>query len=381
MLSPATQKVSESGENERLQYAVTEMQGWRWDMEDTHAIALSLDGGEKYMNAFFAMYDGHCGDSAAKFAAHNVHKRLVTEESYKQGQYPEALKRAFLGTDEDFLASNPACPGSGATAVAALVIKDKIYVANAGDSRCVLSVKGEVKPLSSDHKPSNELEMARISAAGGCIRQARVNGNLAVSRALGDFQYKKNTELSPEKQIMTANPDVTCREITGEDEFLVLACDGIWDCLSSQQVVDFIRYLISEGRDLAEIGEMMCEHCLAPEEHGAGAPGCDNLTIMIVALFHGRTKKEWNAWVTDRVKNEYGYKTPSTLPQLYEQSDLLSFRVKRDFVVAQREADRVSWEAQKRQAELDQRRVRLLWVTSSAFSFLLAILAISFYLV
>ncbi|KAJ7661362.1 phosphatase 2C-like domain-containing protein [Mycena polygramma] len=381
---PVAQKVSESGGNNRFQYAVTEMQGWRYDMEDTHAIVLNLDGGKKHGNAFFAVYDGHCGDTAAKFAAHNVHKRLVTEESYRQGQYPEALKRAFLVTGEDLLA-NPARSGSGATAVVALVTRDTIYVANAGDSRSVISVKGEVEPLSFDHKPSNEVEKARISGAGGYIQEfghrARVNGNLAVSRALGDFQYKKNDDLSPKEQIITADPDVTCHEISEEDEFLVLACDGIWDCLSSQQVVDFIRYLISEGKDLTEIGEMMCEHCLAPEEHGAGAPGCDNLTIMIVALFHGRTKKEWNAWVTDRVKNEYGYKTPSTLPQLYEQSDLLSFRVKRDSVMVQREADRVQREAQKAMAELDKRRVRLLWVTFSTFSFLLAMLVISFYLV
>jgi protein phosphatase 2C family protein 2/3 len=51
-------------------------------------------------------------------------------------------------------------------------------------------------------------------------------GNLALSRALGDFEFKKNYNMTPEKQIITADPDVTCHEITDEDEFLVLACDG-----------------------------------------------------------------------------------------------------------------------------------------------------------
>jgi len=121
-----------------------------------------------------------------------------------------------------------------------------------------------------------------------------------------------------------------------------LACDGIWDCLSSQQVVNFIRYQVSEGKDLTEIGEMMCEHCLAPDTSSGAGIGCDNMTIMIVALLHGRTKEEWAAWVTDRVKNEYGYKTPNTLPQLYAQSRLMSFRVRRE---AQEARDRARQES------------------------------------
>lgn len=113
-----------------------------------------------------------------------------------------------------------------------------------------MGVKGRAKPLSFDHKPqnegnshstlaiqrSNELvpditffflgEKARISAAGGFVDFGRVNGNLALSRAIGDFEFKKSAELSPEQQIVTAYPDVTTHEITEDDEFLVIACDG-----------------------------------------------------------------------------------------------------------------------------------------------------------
>lgn len=311
-------------------------------MEDAHAIVLDLDPGKENTNTFFAVYDGHGGSTVAKFAGQNVHKRLVEEESYKEGNYNEALKRAFLGTDEDLLA-NPAHSRdpSGCTAVAALVTTDKVYVANAGDSRAVLSVKGEVKPLSFDHKPTNEVERTRISGAGGYIEFGRVNGNLALSRALGDFEFKKNYNMTPEKQIITADPDVTCHDLTEEDEFLVVACDGIWDCLSSQQVVNFIRYQVSQGKDLVEIGEMMCDHCLAPDTSSGAGIGCDNMTVLIIALLHGRTKEEWAAWITDRVKNEYGYKTPSALPQLYAQSRLMSFKVRRE---AQEARDRARQE-------------------------------------
>jgi len=330
--TPSTTKQCESGGNDQYFYGLAEMQGWRITMEDAHAAVLDLDGQEGKGNLFFAVYDGHGGSTVARFAGQNVHKRLVTEDSYKEGNYETALKKAFLGTDEDLLA-NPAHTRdpSGCTAVAALITPDrKIYVANAGDSRSVIGIKGEAKPLSFDHKPTNMTERTRISGAGGYIEYGRVNGNLALSRALGDFEFKKNYSLSPEAQIITANPDVTCHEISEEDEFLVIACDGIWDCLSSQQVIDFVRYQISEGKTLTEVGEILCDHCLAPDTTSGAGIGCDNMTVLIVAITHGRTMEEWYKWVTKRVKSGHGYDTPTTLPQLYAQSRLLSFRARRE---------------------------------------------------
>ena len=69
-------------------------------------------------------------------------------------------------------------------------------------------------------------EKNRITAAGGFVDFGRVNGNLALSRAIGDFEFKKSAELSPEAQIVTAFPDVETHDLTDDDEFLVLACDG-----------------------------------------------------------------------------------------------------------------------------------------------------------
>ncbi|KAK2465254.1 hypothetical protein APHAL10511_002608 [Amanita phalloides] len=331
---PETKKKSESGGNDHLLYAISEMQGWRITMEDAHTAVLDLDGATN-SNAFFAVYDGHGGGRVSKYAGEYLHKRLLMEETYHEKRYDAALKRAFLGTDEDLLATRER-ETSGATAVTALMTTDnKIYVANAGDSRSVIGVKGEVKPLSYDHKPTNESEKARICAAGGYIDYGRVNGNLALSRALGDFEFKKNSALSPEQQIITADPDVICHEVTDEDEFLVLACDGIWDCLTSQQVIDFIRYEISQGKDLTEITEMICDYCLAPDTGSRVGIGCDNMTVLLVAILHGRTKEEWYSWITDRVNNHYGYDTPSTHPQLYSLSRIMSFRARQETLMVQ----------------------------------------------
>jgi protein phosphatase 2C family protein 2/3 len=69
-------------------------------------------------------------------------------------------------------------------------------------------------------------EKARIVAAGGFVDFGRVNGNLALSRAIGDFEFKKSADLAPEKQIVTAYPDVEVHDISEDDEFLIIACDG-----------------------------------------------------------------------------------------------------------------------------------------------------------
>jgi len=219
---------------------------------------------------------------------------------------------------------------SGCTAVAALITDDnRFLVANAGDSRCVLGIKGESKPLSFDHKPNNEVEMTRIFRAGGYVEFGRVNGNLSLARALGDFDYKKNANVAVEEQIITANPEIIEHKITDEDEFLIIACDGIWDCLTSQQCVDVVRLLISQGKELSEIAEIICELCLAPDTESGAGIGCDNMTILVVALLNGKTKDQWRAWVTDRVKNRVGHTTPEALPQLYSQNRLMAFKARR----------------------------------------------------
>lgn len=124
---------------------------------------------------------------------------------------------------------------------------NELYVANAGDSRCVLCRDGQAVELSLDHKPEDEPEMERIVKAGGEVTSdGRVNGGLNLSRALGDHAYKQNMVLPPQEQMISALPDV--RHVTIEpekDEFMVLACDGIWNFMSSQSVVQFVRSRLS----------------------------------------------------------------------------------------------------------------------------------------
>lgn len=127
--------------------------------------------------------------------------------------------------------------GTGCTAVSAIVTRDKIYVGNAGDSRAIvgLAEAGHIKgiQLSEDHKPDNIEEKARIEAAGGFVEENRVKGVLNLSRSLGDLEYKQNKKLKAEKQMITCVPEVRIHRLGPDTKFLFLACDGIWDCVTS----------------------------------------------------------------------------------------------------------------------------------------------------
>lgn len=182
--------------------------------------------------------------------------------------------------------------GSGTTACVAVVKGGVITVANVGDSRCVVCTEGIAKDLSVDHKPEEEVEKTRIEKAGGRIsKEGRVNGGLNLSRALGDHQYKVNTELQPEEQMISPLPDLMSHTIAKEDEFMLVACDGIWNCMSSQEAVDFVREHIADARQggecskswLSDISSKLMDRCLAADTSGDGC-GCDNMTAVIVLL-------------------------------------------------------------------------------------------------
>lgn len=129
----------------------------------------------------------------------------------------------------------------GCTATVVLITSDKIYCANAGDSRTVMSIDGQAKPLSIDHKASDDTEKARIKEAGGLVTFGRVGGKLSVSRAIGDFRFKGRPDLPPEKQIVIAEPDVTISDRTSADEFILLACDGLWEVKTSDETINWVH--------------------------------------------------------------------------------------------------------------------------------------------
>ena len=173
---------------------------------------------------------------------------------------------------------------AGCTAVATLVLADRYACANAGDSRCVLCNGDNIAvPLSHDHKPTDPIEKARIEAAGGWLAEPqqpgampRVCGNLNLSRSIGDLKFKLNHDVGQAAQIITANPDVIVRPRDRRDRFLILACDGVWDVMTSQDAVDFVVARIDATPPLAldVICEEMMMACLATNPAETRGIGC-----------------------------------------------------------------------------------------------------------
>lgn len=295
--SPIRDKKTTVGENHRIRYASCEMQGWRNTMEDAKLANIALDA----ETMLFGVFDGHGGKEVAEFVARHFCEELLRNRSYQQGNLEQALKENFLHMDEmlrtpdglkeviriakDLPNNYPVEADSsmmvaGCTAVVALIRNRTLYVANAGDSRCVISREGRAVEMSMDHKPDLPEELNRIVRAGGTVDDGRVMGNLNLSRSIGDLEYKKNLNIPQKDQMITAYPEVKIEPLTDKDDFIVLACDGVWDMLTSQECINFVAQRI-KNKPLQTITEETLDRCLAPDIASSGGLGCDNTTIVI----------------------------------------------------------------------------------------------------
>lgn len=171
----------------------------------------------------------------------------------------------------------------------------KIYIANAGDSRCVLGRAGKALPLSFDHKPEDEIELRRIEKAGSVVTEGRVDGNLNLSRSLGDLKYKINKDLKPEEWPITANPDIKVVELNPrEDDFIIMGCDGIWETKTNEEMVEYIYERLKQKKELKAIVEELLNDIISPDYTQTGKPkyfnpniskggiGCDNMTCILI---------------------------------------------------------------------------------------------------
>lgn len=148
----------------------------------------------------------------------------------------------------------------------------------------------QAMPLSVDHKPILPVEMQRIHESGGWVENCRVNGSLALSRALGDFKFKQNKKLKAERQIVTAYPDVEVHELNESWDFILLASDGIWDVLTNDDVVELCLKKFEKFLPPEMVCEEIMTECLSPD---LLMTGTDNMTIVLVCFLHGRSYDEF----------------------------------------------------------------------------------------
>lgn len=166
----------------------------------------------------------------------------------------------------------------GTTVVATAITPHHIYFVNCGDSRAVLCRAGRVAFSTEDHKPFSPGERERIESAGGSVTLQRVNGSLAVSRALGDFSYKTAEWRPVTEQMVSPEPEVSVVERSPADEFLVLACDGVWDIVSNEELCAFIHNRLRVCTDLREVCSQVIDLCLYKVR--------DTLKVNIKSIYH-----------------------------------------------------------------------------------------------
>lgn len=248
--------------------------GYREYMEDEYVVKLWEDG-----RFFIGVFDGHCGNECSKYLKATFPTRLETVP-------PNPTKESFielaLDIDKSFTDINDK-DGSVATYIYGChdTYDDNIHmmVGNVGDSRTLkIDNNGVSNCITTDHKPSTHEECVRITKDGGFVKNGRVNGNLAISRAFGDKIYKKNTSQLDCKVI--AKPDIYPMKITnGSNEILILISDGIYDTgFNNDLICSIVKSELRNTDDLGYIAAVICDVAL---DYGS----TDNMTCLIIKTF------------------------------------------------------------------------------------------------
>jgi len=307
--------------------------GVRSNMEDKTVaqMNISIDDGKADLH-FFAVFDGHGGDGTSTRLQMNL-SSLVAQQPDLCTDVEVAVTRAWHVMDWEMLRTygsvlrdkrksktkslmrtsrkmpNEDNHLSGATAAVVIIVQSKsktagsvappaveLVAAWAGDSRVVLSTKdGVAVELSKDHKASRPDEKKRVQAAGGSVdSKGRVGGDLAVSRAFGDIMHKgaldgdefleligsikEQDAFKLQSGPLICTPDILRRVVAPEDEFIVIASDGVWDVMTSEQACLFVRrFLALNNGDVDAAAKALVKKALV-------SGTVDNVSAVVVAL-------------------------------------------------------------------------------------------------
>ncbi|KAK9994736.1 hypothetical protein SO802_024439 [Lithocarpus litseifolius] len=239
-----------------LSYGSVSVIGRRREMEDAVRAELGImnkkGGGGSGVGGkydFFGVYDGHGGCHVARACSERLHGILVeegessSEELERLSEYWERVMEGCFGKMDEEVVGGGGGVGRtvGSTAVVAVVGEEELVVANCGDCRAVLFSGGVALALSRDHKPDRPDELKRIEAAGGKVinwNGHRVLGVLTTSRSIGDHYLRP---------YVISKPEVTVTKRSNNDEFLILASDGLWDVISNEVACQIVKRCL-EGR-------------------------------------------------------------------------------------------------------------------------------------
>jgi len=269
----------------------SEKGGRPYQEDRLEAIGRPSSGDRGEIVSVYGVFDGHGGSRASQYCTEKLLQYVLNDDKILSDP-KAALRNAFYKTDAEFSAiARVRSIGDGTTAIVAVLLGGKVYVANAGDSRCILVHRsGAFTALSDDHKPNRADEEARIKRLGGRVvhwGRWRVNGVLAVSRAIGDV---------PLQPFVTCEPEIVERDLgtgsiragiatsstvaTDPADFLVLASDGVWDVMENKDVARFLHTSARASANAAEFVALAQSLCCEAIILGSQ----DNITAMVVDL-------------------------------------------------------------------------------------------------
>nr|XP_043623356.1 probable protein phosphatase 2C 27 isoform X2 [Erigeron canadensis] len=258
--------------------------GNRQHMEDAHICIPNLAknfGDElpgKEIVSFYGVFDGHGGKGASHFVRDHL-PRVIVEDANFPLKLEKVVTRSFMETDAAFAKScSIECSlSSGTTALTAMIFGRSLLVANAGDCRAILSRHGLAFEMSKDHRPGCHGERTRVESLGGFVEDGYLNGQLGVTRAIGNWHIKGLKESGDQVGPLSAEPELKLVTLTKGDEFLIIGSDGIWDVFRNQNAVDFVRRRLQEHNDVKLCCKEMVEEAM---KRGA----VDNLTVVVVCF-------------------------------------------------------------------------------------------------
>lgn len=238
--------------------------------------------------SFFGLYDGHGGKTCSNFLRDHLHSFIINDHNFPSNP-EQAILNGFAKAETQFIEmALKKGEKSGSCAVITLIIGNKCYVGNLGDSRALVSLNEgkECVPMSKDHKPNSEEEKQRIIKAGGEIYMVGENsvsrvlpGRLAISRAFGDIDAKLK-EFGGNPNVLIAVPDIRSISIKNNTDFICLGSDGIFDRLSNEEVVELL-WERNEGDDPLD---KMCKGVERVINEAMIRMSYDNVTVLCVGF-------------------------------------------------------------------------------------------------
>eukprot|EP00871_Galdieria_phlegrea_P002231 jgi/Galph1/3008/GphlegSOOS_G1682.1 len=276
--------MSNTFSNEFLEHGVYSTIGKRKEMEDRHSSRITSihQNNTKQTLGLFGVYDGHGGTFAADYCAQHF-----TDFLLKHPKFPDdiegALKEACQQFDSQLLEeSEKKKTYSGCTLNFVVVSRQYLLCCNVGDSRAVLSRKGQVIPLSKDHNISNAAEVLRVKNSGGFITHRGINDYMLVTRAMGDLDLKGHKhrlfpDMNLEDDLVISTPEITCIQSSMDDEFLIIACDGLWCRINDMQAVKLAYKVLRKYGSAKIAAKYLVQTALS-------MGSSDNITVMIVIL-------------------------------------------------------------------------------------------------